>query len=48
MVKIEITIDGCVYEYYNVPIKIANALITILDECEKEESDIVSAVSEVE
>lgn len=34
------------YEFYNVPEKVATAIITLLHECEKDDSTIVSAVSE--
>ena len=34
------------YEFYNVPEKVAKAIITLLHECEKDDSTIVSAVSE--
>jgi len=34
------------YEFYNVPKKVAKAIITLLHECEKEDSTIVSAISE--
>ena len=35
------------YEFYNVPEKVAKAIITLLHECEKDDSTIVSAISEV-
>lgn len=34
------------YEFYNVPEKVAEAIITLLHECEKDDSTIVSAESE--
>ena len=34
------------YEFYNVPEKVAKAIITLLQECEKDDSTIVSAISE--
>ena len=34
------------YEFYNVPEKVAKAIITLLHECEKDDSTIVSAISE--
>ena len=34
------------YEFYNVPRKVAQAIIMLLHECEKDDSTIVSAVSE--
>jgi hypothetical protein len=33
------------YEFYNVPEKVAKAIITLLHECEKDDSTIVSAIS---
>lgn len=49
MAKIDITtIDTVRYEYINIPISLARAIITMLNECENDESDIVSTVSEVE
>lgn len=35
------------YEFYNVPEKVAKAIITLLHECEKDDSTIVSAISEM-
>lgn len=46
MATINITISDADYEFYNVPIKVAKAVITLLHECENDESDIVSAESE--
>lgn len=34
------------YEFYNVPEKVAKAIITLLQECEKNNSPIISAISE--
>lgn len=34
------------YEFYNIPEKVAKAIITLLHECEKDDSTIVSAISE--
>lgn len=34
------------YEFYNVPEKVAKAIITLLHECEKDDSTICSAESE--
>jgi len=34
------------YEFYNVPEKVAKAIITLLHECEKDDSPIISAISE--
>lgn len=34
------------YEFYNVPEKVAKAIITLLYECEKDDSNICSAESE--
>lgn len=48
MAKIDITIGNELYEFYRVPTHLAYAITTVLGECEKEETDIVSAVSEVE
>ena len=45
MATINITISDTDYEFYNVPIKVAKAVITILYECENDESDIVSTES---
>lgn len=42
-IKIKIDTD---YEFYNVPVKVAKAIITLLHECENDDSDIVSAESE--
>lgn len=38
--------DVVIYEFYNVPEKVAKAIITLLHECEKDDSTIVSAISE--
>lgn len=35
------------YEFYNVPEKVARAIITLLHECEKDDSTIVSATTDV-
>ena len=43
---INISIDTKDYEFYNVPEKVAKAIITLLHECEKDDSTIVSAISE--
>ena len=34
------------YEFYNVLEKVAKAIITLLHECEKDDSTIVSSISE--
>lgn len=34
------------YEFYNVPEKVGKAIITLLHECEKDDSNICSAKSE--
>ena len=34
------------HEYYNVPNKVAKAIITLLDECGNVETEIVTAESE--
>lgn len=34
------------YEFYDVPEKVAKAIITLLYECENDDSTIVSAISE--
>ena len=46
--KISITEGINDYEFYNVPEKVAKAIITLLHECEKDDSAIVSAISEVD
>ena len=46
MGTINISISDTDYEFYNVPQKVAKAIITILQECENDDSDIVSAISE--
>ena len=38
--KISITKGTNNYEFYNVPEKVAKAIITLLHECEKDDSDI--------
>ena len=43
---INISIDTKDYEFYNVPERVAKAIITLLHECEKDDSTIVSAISE--
>ena len=43
---INISIGTKDYEFYNVPEKVAKAIITLLYECEKDDSTIVSAISE--
>lgn len=48
MAKINIEIANTDYEFYNVPIKVAEAIITLLHECENDDSDIVSAEMEIE
>lgn len=45
--KISITKGTNNYEFYGVPEKVAKAIITLLSECEKDDSTIVSAISEV-
>jgi hypothetical protein len=44
--SINISIGTNDYEFYNVPEKVAKAIITLLHECEKDDSTIVSAISE--
>ena len=46
--KISITKGTNNYEFYGVPEKVAKAIITLLHECEKDDSTIVSAISEVD
>ena len=36
------------YVYYEVPRKVANAIIDILDECQNNDSEIISAIEEIE
>lgn len=43
---INISIETRDYEFYNVPEKVANAVITLLCECENDDSKICSAESE--
>lgn len=43
---INITNGSKDYEFYGVPEKVAKAIITLLHECEKDDSTIVSAESE--
>ena len=43
---INISIGTKDYEFYNVPEKVGKAIITLLYECEKDDSTIVSAISE--
>lgn len=43
---INISIGTKNYEFYNVPEKVAKAVITLLYECENEDSNICSAESE--
>ena len=43
---INISIGTNDYEFYNVPEKVGKAIITLLYECEKDDSTIVSAISE--
>lgn len=45
-ITIDITYGIKDYEFYNVPEKVAKAIITLLQECEKDDSTIVSAESE--
>lgn len=45
-ITINITKGSKDYEFYNVPEKVAKAIITLLHECEKDDSNIVSAESE--
>ena len=35
------------YEYYEVPRKVGNAIIDLLDECAEPDSTVMSAVSEL-
>lgn len=46
IITINITKGNKDYEFYNVPEKVAKAIITLLHECEKDDSTIVSAESE--
>ena len=46
MSTISVSIRGTDYEFYSVPEKVAKAVITLLRECENEDSDICSAESE--
>lgn len=43
---INIAIGTKDYEFYNVPEKVGKAIITLLYECEKDDSKICSAESE--
>ena len=43
---INISIDTKDYEFYNVPEKVGKAIITLLYECEIDDSKICSAESE--
>lgn len=43
MANINITISDTDYEFYDVPYKVAKAIITLLHECENDDSDITSA-----
>lgn len=43
---INITKGNKDYEFYNVPEKVAKAIIALLHECERDDSTIVSAISE--
>ena len=45
-VTISISIGTKDYEFYNVPEKVGKAVITLLYECEKDDSKICSAESE--
>lgn len=45
-ITINITKDSKNYEFYGVPEKVAKAIIALLKECEKDDSTIVSAISE--
>ena len=45
-VTINISIGAKDYEFYNVPEKVAKAIITLLYECENDDSKICSAESE--
>lgn len=45
-ITINITKGNKDYEFYGVPEKVAKAIITLLKECEKDDSAIVSAESE--
>ena len=46
MAEITISMGNTDYEFYNVPVKVAKAVITLLHECENDDSDICSAESE--
>lgn len=35
------------HDFYNVPTKVAKAVITLLEECGNEETEIITAESEV-
>ena len=43
MAEINISVGSVDYEFHNVPFKVANAIVTILHECENDDSDIISA-----
>ena len=43
---INITKGSKDYEFYDVPEKVAKAIIALLEECERDDSTIVSAISE--
>lgn len=45
--KIEISDGKICHEYHEVPDKVAKAIITLLDECENDEPEIISSKSEV-
>lgn len=46
MCNIIIPIGNTNYEFYNIPDKVAMAIITLLQECENCESKIISTESE--
>ncbi len=43
---INVSIGNTDYEFYDVPKNVAKAIVTLLHECENEDSDICSAESE--
>lgn len=45
-IAINITKGSKDYEFYDVPEKVAKAIIALLEECERDDSTIVSAISE--
>lgn len=45
-ITINITKGSKDYEFYNVPEKVAKAIIALLQECGRDDSTMVSAISE--